>query len=179
MAITVSNATIESAREYETYQNHLKETPKLYRFTYFDGADVYKSSILAPNETEAQLLFDLLAAESGKQVRVENQEYMGICDFMTPDLIKVYNKKVSMTVHDKFYAVLKIEREIQERQAQDKNQKHKAQAERVKEHKRDHGLNVLLDAVRYAKKLGLWKEQKDKEETENFSAWMKKDGSNH
>jgi len=176
MAITVSNATIESAREYETYQNHLKETPKLFRFTYFDGADVYKTSILAPTEIEAQLLFDLLAAESGRQMRVENQEYCGVCDFMTPNLAKAYNKKLSTGVYDKFYAVLKLEKENQDRQVQAEEQKRKLKSEKRKEQKRDHALDVLINAVNFAKKLGLWRDEREQEQAEDFSAWMKKDG---
>lgn len=173
MAITVSNATIESAREYETYQKHVKETPKLYRFTYFDGDDVFKTSILAPNENEAQLLFDLLAAESGRQMRVENQEFCGVCDFMTPDLAKAYKKKLSMGVCDRFYAVLKREKENREGQVQAEEQKRKAQVERSKEQKRNHALDVLVNAAQYAKKLGLWKEEREQEQDADFSRWMK------
>jgi hypothetical protein len=173
MAITVSNATIESAREYEKQQQHLKETPKLYRFTYFDGNDVFRTSILAPNEHEAQLLFDLLAAESGRQMRIENQEFCGVCDFMTPNLAKAYNKKLSMGVYDKFYAVLKLEKENQEKHAQAEEEKRRAKIEKTKEQKRNHALDVLVNAAQYAKRLGLWKEQRDKEQSEDFSKWMK------
>jgi hypothetical protein len=180
MAITVSNATIESAREYETYQKHLKNSPKLYRFTYMLGGEQMKTSILAPDEKSACLLFNLLAAENGGDIRVENQEYMGICDFMTPDLQKVYKKKLSMAVYDKFYAILKQENERQEKQAQAEVENRKAEKSKTREAKINHALDILAQAAAYARKLGLAKAQREKEQDADFSRWMKiKDGNNN
>lgn len=173
MAITVSSATIESAREYETYQKHLKDSPKLYRFTFMLGGEQMKTSILAPDERSACLLFDLLAAENGGDIRVENQEYMGICDFMTPDLQKVYKKKLSMAVYDKFYAIMKQEKERQDQQGQAEQEKRKAEQAKKKEQQTNHMLNVLAQAAAYAKRLGFAKEQRDAENEKNFSEWMR------
>jgi hypothetical protein len=175
MAITTSNfeTGVFSNCEYEQRQKHFQESNKLYRFTYMLGSDQYKSGIIAPNEREAALLFDLLAAENGGDIRVENQEMMGVVDFMTPNLHKVYKKKLSMAVHDKFYSVLRQDKEIREKAAKAEVDKRQAEKAKKKEQQTSHMLNVLAQAAAYARKFGFAKEQREAENDKNFSEWMK------
>jgi hypothetical protein len=176
MAITTANyeTGVFSNREYEQQQQHFKEANKLYRFTFILGDNQYKTGILAPNDKEAALLFDLLAAENGGKIRVENQEMIGVCDFMTPDLEKVYRKKLSMAVYDKFYSVLRQDKEIREKQAQAEVEKRKVEKAKKKEQQVNHALDILQQAAAYARKLGLMKEKRDAENDKNFHEWMKK-----
>lgn len=66
MAITTSNyeTGVFSNREYEQQQTQIKNAPKVFRFTLFTDNEVYKTNIEAPDESKAQLLFDLLAKSS-------------------------------------------------------------------------------------------------------------------
>jgi hypothetical protein len=182
MAITTANyeTGVFSNREYEKQQTQIKNAPKVFRFTWFADNEAYKTNIEAPDESKAQLLFDLLAKESGLPVRVEGQEYIGIVDFQTPDLKKRHKKKISVPVYDAYYKILRETAIAEENRVQAEQDSRKAENAKTREAKINHALDILAQAAAYARKIGLAKAQREQEQDADFSRWMKiKDGNNN
>jgi hypothetical protein len=139
-----NSAFVESDANYKEQIERIKSAPKVYKYTFFNGKEVYSTSILARDDADCERLFWLLCGENAPNIMIESREYCGVVEFCAPNLFKHFRSKIGMDIQDKFYGSIRAEAEaLKQKEENEKNKKRALNAKR-KEHER----NALIDKLR-------------------------------
>jgi hypothetical protein len=176
MAITTGNvfydrAEVSQDKVYPEQINELKTLPRVWDFQYMKSDNVFKMSVLAPDYESANFIFYNIV---GSDARLESGPNGGQnVHYQSPDCEKLYRKRLGTKIRDGYYAWIRQKKEAQEKATQAEVEKRKAEKSKKKERQINHALDILAQAAAYARKLGLANAQREKEQAEDFSKWVK------
>jgi hypothetical protein len=160
----------ESARQLA----RLRDVPRIYNFEFTLNDSLQKMCLVAVSEEGAERLFYELIAPA--KPHIDSRGSSGVLDYVAPDLIKYYRRKLGTQLIDRYHAYMRVKAEQAEAARKAEEVNFAAVKARRKEQERDHAVDYLTNAINFVKRMNVFTQRKEDEQAKDFKEWMKNDG---
>jgi hypothetical protein len=171
-----SVAVVGSDGEVARQIARLRDVPRLYNFEFTLNDSLQKMCLVAVSEESAERLFYEIIAPA--KPHIDSRGSSGVLDYIAPDLIKYYRRKLGTQLIDRYHAYMRVKAEQAEAAKNAEEVKNAAAKTKRKEQEREHSLNILDQTLNYIKRIGALKAEKETEQSKDFRAWINTDGNN-
>lgn len=169
-----SVALVGSDGQAERQLARLRDVPRIYNFEFTLNDSLQKMCLVAVSEEAAERLFYELVAPA--KPHIDSRGSSGVLDYVAPELIKYYRRKLGTQLIDKYHAYMRAKAEQAEATKKTEEIKSAAAKARRKEQERDHAVDYLTNAINFVKRMNVFTQRKEDEQAKDFKEWIKKDG---